>query len=117
MHEVQRHVTLTFHGYLGYATIVNKRFWEALPRDVRAQLERAMAEATEYANRIAREKNEADLALLRAAGTTTVYTPTPAERLALKRALAPVHVQAQARLGRALLEDVYRAAGYEPDQP
>ena len=117
MHEVQRQVTLTFHGYLGYATIVNKRFWESLPRDVRAQLERAMAEATEYANQIAREKNEADLARLRAAGTTKVYAPTAAERLALKRALAPVHAQAEARLGRALLQDVYRAAGYDPDQP
>jgi C4-dicarboxylate-binding protein DctP len=117
MHEVQRHVTLTFHGYLGYATIVNKRFWDGLPRDVRAQLERAMAEATEYANRIAREKNEEDLARLRAARTTTVYAPTPAERLALKRALAAVHAQAEARLGRALLQDVYRAAGYDPEQP
>jgi len=117
MHEVQRHVTLTFHGYLGYATIVNKRFWEGLPRDVRAQLERAMAEATEYANQIAREKNEADLARLRAAGTTKVYTPTAAERLALKRALAPVHAQAEARLGRALLQDVYRAAGFDPERP
>ncbi|MGE5652411.1 MAG: DctP family TRAP transporter solute-binding subunit, partial [Bacillota bacterium] len=53
MHEVQRHLTLTNHGYLGYATIVNKRFWVGLPDGVRAQLERAMAEATEYANRIA----------------------------------------------------------------
>ncbi|HEY6004352.1 MAG TPA: DctP family TRAP transporter solute-binding subunit, partial [Anaeromyxobacter sp.] len=28
MHEVQRHLTLSNHGYLGYATIVNKRFWD-----------------------------------------------------------------------------------------
>jgi C4-dicarboxylate-binding protein DctP len=117
MHEVQRHVTLTFHGYLGYATIVNKRFWDGLPGDVRAQLQQAMAEATEYANRIAREKNEADLARLRAAGTTEVHVPTAAERLALKRVLAPVHAQAERRIGRALLVDVYRAASYEPDQP
>ena len=117
MHEVQRHVTLTSHGYLGYAVVVNKRFWNALPRDVRAQLTRAMAEATEHANRIAREKNEEDLARLRAAGTTEVHVPTPAERLALKRALAPVHAQVEARVGRPLLEDVYRAAGYDPDHP
>ncbi len=117
MHEVQRHVTLTSHGYLGYATIVNKRFWDGLPGDLRAQLERAMVEATEYANRSAREKNEADLGRVRAAGTTVVHVPTPAERLALKRALAPVHGQVEARIGRALLRDVYRAAGYDPDRP
>jgi C4-dicarboxylate-binding protein DctP len=117
MHEVQRHVTLTEHGYLGYATIVNKRFWDGLPGDVRAQLERAMAEATEYANRIAREKNDADLARLRAAGTAQVHAQTPEERLALKRALAPVHARVEARIGRALLRDVYRAAGYDPEGP
>lgn len=117
MHEVQRHVTLTSHGYLGYATIVNKRFWDGLPSGVRAQLARAMAEATEHANRLAREKNDADLAQLRAAGTSRVHEPTDAERLALKRALVPVHARAAERIGRGLVQDVYRAAGYDPDRP
>ena len=102
---------------LGYAIIVNKRFWDGLPGDVRVKLEQAIAEATEYANRIAREKNDADLERLRAAGTTQIHVPTPAERLALKRALLPVHARAEGRLGSALLEDVYRAAGFDPERP
>ncbi|MBL8416209.1 MAG: DctP family TRAP transporter solute-binding subunit, partial [Propionivibrio sp.] len=28
MHEVQKHLTITEHGYLGYAVIVNKKFWD-----------------------------------------------------------------------------------------
>ena len=116
MHEVQRHVTLTAHGYLGYAAIVNRRFWDGLPEDVRAQLERAMAEATEYEYRIAQEKNEADLAKLRAAGTTTVHVPTAAERLALKRALFPVHAQVEERIGKDLIRDIYRATSFDPDR-
>ena len=117
MNEVQRHVTLTAHGYLGYAAVVNKPFWDALPRDVRSALAQAMAEATEHANRIARAKNEEDLARLRAAGTTEVYDPTAAERRALRRALAPVHAQVEARIGGGLLREVYRAAGYDPGSP
>ncbi len=35
MHEVQKHVTLSDHGYLGYAVIVNKKFWSGLPADIR----------------------------------------------------------------------------------
>ncbi len=116
MHEVQRHLTVTDHGYLGYAVIVNKRFWDGLPDDVRAQLERAMAEATEVANRIAREKNEADLAKVRAGGTTAVHVATAAERLALKRALVPVHAQMQERLGPELIEAIYRATSFRPDR-
>ena len=50
MHEVQKYTTLSNHGYIGYAVIVNKKFWDGLPADIRAQLEKAMAEATDYAN-------------------------------------------------------------------
>jgi hypothetical protein len=39
MHEVQKYLTLTDHGYLGYAVIVNKKFWDGLPADIRKQLE------------------------------------------------------------------------------
>jgi C4-dicarboxylate-binding protein DctP len=116
MHEVQRHVTITNHGYLGYATIVNKRFWEGLPRDVRGQLELAMREATEYANRIAKEKNDEDLARVRAAGTTQVHVPTPEERLAFKKALVPVHAQMEQRIGRDLVQAIYRATSFDPER-
>jgi C4-dicarboxylate-binding protein DctP len=117
MHEVQRHLTLTEHGYLGYAVVVNQRFWEGLPGDVRAQLERALAEATAYANRVAREKNEADLAKVRAAGTTVIHVPTAEERRALVRALLPVHQRMAARLGEDLLREIHAAARFDPERP
>ncbi len=40
MHEVQKYVTLSDHGYLGYAVIVNKKFWDGLPADVRTDARR-----------------------------------------------------------------------------
>ncbi|RYF00996.1 MAG: DctP family TRAP transporter solute-binding subunit, partial [Oxalobacteraceae bacterium] len=48
MHEVQSHLTVSDHGYIGYAVIVNKKFWDGLPSDVRTQLEGAMKDATKY---------------------------------------------------------------------
>ena len=33
MHEVQKFVTVSDHGYLGYAVITNKKFWDGLPAD------------------------------------------------------------------------------------
>ncbi|HEX4859068.1 MAG TPA: DctP family TRAP transporter solute-binding subunit, partial [Usitatibacteraceae bacterium] len=59
MHEVQKHMSVTDHGYLGYAVITNKKFWDGLPADVRGQLEAAMKDATAYANKIAKEENMA----------------------------------------------------------
>src|SRR5436309_1439299 len=62
MHEVQKYTTLSDHGYIGYVVIVNKKFWDGLPADIRAQLEKAMAEATKYANDISESENAEALA-------------------------------------------------------
>src|SRR5690349_10930263 len=56
-HEVQKYTTLTNHGYIGYVVVVNKKFWDDLPADVRGQLEKAMAEATVYSNEISEKEN------------------------------------------------------------
>lgn len=114
MHEVQKHLSLTNHGYLGYAVIVNKKFWDGLPADVRAQLEQAMKEATTYANKIAQEENDASLEGVKKSGKTTVYVPTPEERLALKKAMAPVHIKMADRVGKETLQTIYKETGFDP---
>jgi len=116
MHEVQKHLTLTNHGYLGYAVIVNKKFWDALPADVRGQLETAMKESTVYANKIAQEENDKSLEGVKASGKTTVYTPTKDERLALKKAMAPVHAKMTERVGKETLQQIYTATGFDPSK-
>ncbi|MEI8030458.1 MAG: TRAP transporter substrate-binding protein [Comamonadaceae bacterium] len=114
MHEVQKHLSVTNHGYLGYAVIVNKKFWDGLPADVRGQLEQAMKEATVYANKIAQEENDQALAGVRKSGKTIVYEPTKEERLALKKAMAPVHIKMADRVGKETLQQFYKATGFDP---
>ncbi|NEY89548.1 TRAP transporter substrate-binding protein [Tabrizicola oligotrophica] len=111
MHEVQKHATVSNHGYLGYAVIVNKTFWDGLPEEVRAGLDKAMVEATDYANTIAKEENEAALAAMRAAGTTEFYDLSPEERAAWAEALAPVHEAMAERIGAETLAAVKGALG------
>jgi C4-dicarboxylate-binding protein DctP len=115
MHEVQKHLTLTDHGYLGYAVIVNKKFWDALPADVRAQLDDAMEQATRYANQIAKVENEASLEAVKKSGKTTVYVPTKEERLAFKKAMMPVHQKMEGRIGKEVIQNVYKDTGFKPD--
>jgi C4-dicarboxylate-binding protein DctP len=114
MHEVQKHMTVSNHGYLGYAVITNKKFWDGLAPDIRAALEKAMAESTVYANKIAQEENESALAKVKASGKTQVYVPTPAERLALKKAMVNVHKEMESRIGKDVIESVYKATGFDP---
>jgi len=115
MYEVQKYLTLTEHGYLGYAVIVNKKFWDGLPSDIRKQLEQAMDEATRYGNQIAKAENESALSAVKKSGKTVVYVPTREERLAFKRALVPVHQKMEARVGRDVIQSVYRDTGFKAD--
>ncbi len=112
MHEVQKYLAVSDHGYLGYAVIVNKKFWDGLPADLRGQLETAMTEATEYANKIAKEKNEQDLEAVRKSGKTEVTVLTAAERAEFKKALVPVHEEMENRIGKDILEATYKATGF-----
>ncbi len=116
MHEVQKHMTLTDHGYLGYAVITNKKFWDGLPADVRGQLEQAMKEATDHANKIAKEENEAALEAVKKSGKTQIYTPTADERLALKKAMFKTHKDMESRIGKEVIESVYKETGFDPSK-
>lgn len=116
MHEVQKYVTLTEHGYLGYAVITNKKFWDGVPADTRGKLEQAMKEATVYANKIAKEENDGALEKVKASGKTQVVTPTPQERLALKKAMLKVHKEMESRIGRDIIQQVYKETNFDPDK-
>jgi C4-dicarboxylate-binding protein DctP len=114
MYEVQKHATLTNHGYLGYAVISNDKFWSGLPADIRASLERAIAETTPVANKLALEENEHALDEMRRSGKTTFHEPAPEERAAWMAALLPVHDEMASRVGRDLIDRIYAVTGHKP---
>jgi C4-dicarboxylate-binding protein DctP len=109
MHEVQKYTTLSNHGYIGYVVIVNKKFWDGLPADVRTQLEKAMAEATTYANDISEKENAEALEDMKKSGKTELISLTPAQVEAWKKALTPVYKDAEGRVGKALLDEFEKA--------
>ncbi|WP_231555364.1 TRAP transporter substrate-binding protein [Paracoccus sanguinis] len=109
MHEVQKHATISNHGYLGYALIVNKAFWDGLPEDVRGQLDKAVAEATAYGNGIAKEENDKALEAMKAAGKTEFHELTPEEKEAWRAALLPVREEMAGRIGADLIKSIEAA--------
>ena len=113
MHEVQKYVTFSNHGYLGYAVIVNKKFWAGLPADIRTQLEGAMVDATVFANSIAKQKNEEDLASVKASGKSEIIMLSDEEKAAWKAELVKVHTQMADRIGADLIQEVYTATGFK----
>ena len=116
MHEVQSNVTVSNHGYLGYAVIVNKKFWDGLPADVRTGLEAAMKDATKYANAIAQQENDKALEAVRKTGKTEVYVLNDKEKAEWRKALLPVQKDMESRIGKDLITAVGKestALGYK----
>ena len=105
MHEVQKYTTHSEHGYVGYAVITNKRFWDGLPADVRANLGKAMAEATAFTNEIAQKENDEALDEIKKSGKSQIITLTAAEKAAWRKALEPVYTEMISRVGKEILAE------------
>lgn len=103
-YEVQKEITVSNHAHLQYAVIVNSKFWDGLPADVRDQLEKAMSEATDYTNSIARKENEDALAEIKKTGKTNLHYLTDADRKAWQEAMQPTYKWAKGRVGQEVLD-------------
>ena len=109
-YEVQKYIALTYHGYDGYAVIVNKKFWDGLPADLRATLENAMQEATDFENKLSLQENDEGVAKIKAAGRAQVSELSAEEQAALRKALLPVHKEMESRIGKQWIDAVYKEA-------
>ncbi len=114
IYEVQKYIMLSRHGHLAYAVIVNKKFWDGLPADLRTTLEGAIKDATTYANAIAATENALALDKIKASGKTSVESLTVDETNEWKKALMPVHQEMESRVGKATVAAAYKAAGFAP---
>jgi C4-dicarboxylate-binding protein DctP len=102
-YEVQKYVIDTRHTYSGYVVMVNKKFWEALPADLRKTLEGAMNEATIYNDQIAEKDTAEAWKAIKATGRTEVYLPTTAERELWVKAMMPVQDDMVPRVGKDIV--------------
>ena len=112
--EVQKDITLTYHTHTGYAVVMNKAFWDKLPRDLQEVVTASMSDATDYELKLVADENAAALAQIKASGKVQVLALSDAERAVWKKTMWPVHKEMESRVGAGLLQDVYKAAGSNP---
>jgi C4-dicarboxylate-binding protein DctP len=85
--------------------VVNKKFWEDLPADIRGQLEKAMHEATVYGNDIAEQENIEAMELIKKSGRSTIFVATEAENAAMRKAMEPIYDDMAKRVGKATIDE------------
>jgi len=88
--EVQKHMTLSDHGFLAYIFMFNKPFLEGQPDDIRKILVDAALEARDYERKIIAEAEKKHLATFREAGVE-ITELTDEQRAAFKDASQKVY--------------------------
>ena len=68
-----------------------------------------------YANQIAKVENDQSLEAVKKSGKTQVHESTKEERLAFKKQLVPVHQKMESRIGKDIIQAVYKDIGFKPD--
>ncbi len=114
MHEVQKYATVTNHGYIGYVVVVNKKFWDGLPGDIRDELSKAMKEATEFGNGQSAKENQEALEEIKKSGKTEIITLTAEQNEAMRQALMPVYKEVASRVGQPLIDEFLKETGRSP---
>jgi len=114
MHEVQKYATVTNHGYIGYVVVVNKKFWDGLPADIRDELSKAMKEATDYGNNLSVKENDDALEEIKKTGKTEIVTLTPEQDEAMRKAMMPVYKEVASRVGQPLIDEFLKETGRGP---
>src|SRR5229473_367666 len=111
MHEVQKYATVTNHGYIGYVVVVNKKFWDGLPADIRDELTKAMKEATAFGNGQSAKENDDALEAIKKSGKTEIIALTPEQDAAMRKATEPVYKDVASRVGQPLIDEFLKETG------
>lgn len=76
----QRYLTISAHGYLGYAVVISKKFWSSLIDIERSHILEALKKTTEFEKNLAQKKNHTDYFRLTNNKNIKVYKLSPEEK-------------------------------------
>ncbi|RXJ69141.1 C4-dicarboxylate ABC transporter [Halarcobacter ebronensis] len=109
-HEVQKYLTMSDHGYLGYLVVMSKKFWNSLPADLQANVKQAMKEATAEERKLAqaldKEQFEEIQKYAKETGNLEIITLTPEQREAWRKVESKIYPEFydKDKIGKDLIE-------------
>lgn len=105
-YKVQRHITLSNHGLLGYAVMMNEDFWNSLPRDLQDDIEEAMKETTKWNFQMAKEMNKEDLEKLKKDSHIDISTLPVTEQKKWEEKFKPLYDTYNTEVGSMFLKEI-----------
>ncbi|OMP66027.1 DctP family TRAP transporter solute-binding subunit [Domibacillus epiphyticus] len=104
LYRVQKHLTISNHGYLAYAVMVNQKFWNGLPEDIQEKIQEAMRETTLWNMKEAAKMNELQLQDIKENSTIQMYRLTEQQKKEWLQTFQPLYREVEEEVGRDLIE-------------
>jgi C4-dicarboxylate-binding protein DctP len=73
-----------------------------------------MKDATQFANEVAKKDNDESLEAVRKSGKSQIIALTAEEKKAWKKAMIKVHQEQGDRIGKDLIQSIYKETGFDP---
>jgi tripartite ATP-independent transporter DctP family solute receptor len=105
-YQFQPYLTISNHGYLGYAVMVNQSFWNHLPKDVQKKITEAMKETTIWNLKQSKMQNEQELAQMKRNSKMHIYELTSKDREKWKQKFRPLYEEFEREFGNRLLRQI-----------
>jgi C4-dicarboxylate-binding protein DctP len=106
--RVQKYMTVTNHGYLGYAVLMNLSFWKKLSPDIQEQIQQAMKETTAWAHTNALMMNDKQLEKMKQESQIRIDTLTAQQQEEWVRAWEPIYSQYESVIGKEPVDEIRR---------
>ena len=107
-HEVQDGITETNHGVIDYLVVTSEQFWNSMPEDTRAEVERILGEVTQKYNDMSHQINLDARQKIADAGVE-IRELSPEQRDMWVEAMKPVWAEFEDDIGKDMIESALAA--------
>jgi C4-dicarboxylate-binding protein DctP len=105
LYQVQKYMTVSNHGYLGYIVLINKSTWDKLSREHQEAIESAMAETTAWIRQYAKKMNDRALEEMKEKHLIAIHMQTDEEKKLWQKQLASVYYQFKDVIGEPVITE------------
>ncbi len=109
-YEVQKDMTLSNHGYLGYLVVMSKKFYDSLPKDLQEAVNTAIKDATakerEYAAQLDKEQLDKIKEYAKKSGKLTIHELDDKQKAAWRASMEKIYPEFydNDKIGKDLIE-------------
>ncbi|UZJ76930.1 DctP family TRAP transporter solute-binding subunit [Fictibacillus sp. KU28468] len=105
-YRVQDYMTISNHGFLGYAILMNEDYWHSLPAKVRLIIQDSINETVKWNQDHYRSMNKEQLNLIKKESNIQIHELTSKEKIEWIEKLNPIYKQYEPIAGRKLISEI-----------